>query len=99
MRAATAAFARRIGSAGFVGRRAAGRRSRRAQFRAIASASGIASIHFAPNLAQQQFARFVRAFPTGNAKPTSLAEQLKSASLETPPLTVITKFAISPRFS
>jgi len=48
-------------------------------FAQLLSASGIASIHFAPNLAQQQFARFVRAFPTGNAKPTSLAEQLKSA--------------------
>lgn len=41
--------------------------------------SGIASIHFAPNLTQPQFARFVRAFPSGNAKPSSLAEQLKSA--------------------
>jgi hypothetical protein len=41
--------------------------------------SGIASIHFAPGLTQSQFARFVRAFPSGNAKPTSLAEQLKSA--------------------
>src|SRR5271170_1473241 len=42
-------------------------------------ASGIASIHFAPNLTQPQFARFVRAFPSGNAKPSSLAEQLKTA--------------------
>ena len=41
--------------------------------------SGIASIHFAPTLTQPQFARFVRAFPSGNAKPSSLAEQLKSA--------------------
>jgi hypothetical protein len=41
--------------------------------------SGIASIHFSPNLTQPQFARFVRAFPSGNAKPSSLAEQLKSA--------------------
>jgi hypothetical protein len=41
--------------------------------------SGIASIHFSPALTQSQFARFVRAFPTGNAKPSSLAEQLKSA--------------------
>ena len=41
--------------------------------------SGIASIHFAPNLTQPQFARFVRAFPSGNAKPSSLAEQLKTA--------------------
>jgi hypothetical protein len=48
-------------------------------FAQLLSASGIASIHFASNLGQPQFARFVRAFPTGNAKPTSLAEQLKAA--------------------
>jgi hypothetical protein len=48
-------------------------------FAQLLSASGIASIHFAPNLSQAQFARFVRAFPTGNAKPQSLAEQLKQA--------------------
>src|ERR1700688_2234312 len=41
--------------------------------------SGIASIHFAPALTQSQFARFVRAFPSGNAKPSSLADQLKGA--------------------
>jgi hypothetical protein len=41
--------------------------------------SGIASIHFSPALTQSQFARFVRAFPSGNAKPASLADQLKSA--------------------
>ncbi len=48
-------------------------------FAQLLSASGIASIHFASNLGQAQFARFVRAFPTGNTKPTSLAEQLKAA--------------------
>jgi hypothetical protein len=48
-------------------------------FAQLLSASGIASIHFGPSLGQPQFARFVRAFPTGNAKPTSLAEQLKAA--------------------
>jgi hypothetical protein len=41
--------------------------------------SGIASIHFSPALTQSQFARFVRAFPSGNAKPSSLADQLKAA--------------------
>jgi hypothetical protein len=45
----------------------------------LLSSSGIASIHFAPTLSQSHFARFVRAFPSGNAKPASLAEQLKSA--------------------
>src|SRR6266478_7766661 len=48
-------------------------------FAQLLSSSGIASIHFATNLSQQHFARFVRAFPSGNAKPSSLAEQLKAA--------------------
>ena len=48
-------------------------------FAQLLSASGIASIHFASNLTQAQFARFVRAFPSGNSKPSSLAEQLKQA--------------------
>src|SRR5215467_7948431 len=54
---------------------AAGERS----FAQLLTSSGIASIHFSPSLQQGQFARFVRAFPSGNAKPSSLAEQLKSA--------------------
>ena len=54
---------------------AAGERS----FAQLLSASGIASIHFATNLTQAQFARFVRAFPSGNSKPASLAEQLKQS--------------------
>src|ERR1700687_1254340 len=54
---------------------AAGERS----FALLLITSGIASIHFAPTVTQAQFARFVRAFPSGNAKPASLAEQLKSA--------------------
>src|SRR6266704_5736640 len=48
-------------------------------FAQLLSSSGIASIHFAPSLSQGHFARFVRAFPSGNAKPSSLAEQLKAA--------------------
>ena len=48
-------------------------------FAQLLISSGIASIHFSPALSQPQFARFVRAFPSGNAKPSSLAEQLKSA--------------------
>jgi hypothetical protein len=48
-------------------------------FAQMLMSSGIASIHFSPALTQPQFARFVRAFPSGNAKPSSLAEQLKSA--------------------
>src|ERR1700756_1116922 len=54
---------------------AAGERS----FAHLLTSSGIASIHFSPTTTQPQFARFVRAFPSGNAKPSSLAEQLKSA--------------------
>jgi hypothetical protein len=54
---------------------AAGERS----FAQLLTSSGIASIHFSPTLTQPQLARFVRAFPSGNAKPSSLAEQLKSA--------------------
>ena len=54
---------------------AAGERS----FAQLLTMSGIASIHFGTSLSQPQLARFVRAFPSGNAKPTQLAEQLKSA--------------------
>ncbi len=54
---------------------AAGERS----FAQLLASSGIASIHFSPTTTQPQFARFVRGFPSGNAKPTALAEQLKSA--------------------
>src|SRR5712691_8305105 len=54
---------------------AAGKRS----FAQLLISSGIASIHFAPTLTQPQLARFVRAFPSGNTKPTAPAEQLKSA--------------------
>src|SRR5215472_14194874 len=48
-------------------------------FAQLLTTSGIASIHFSTGLAQAQFARFVRAFPSGNAKPSALAEQLKTA--------------------
>jgi len=54
---------------------AAGERS----FAQLLTSSGIASIHFSTTTSQPQFARFVRGFPSGNAKPTALAEQLKSA--------------------
>jgi hypothetical protein len=54
---------------------AAGERS----FAQLLTSSGVASIHFGISTTQAQFARFVRGFPTGNAKPTALAEQLKSA--------------------
>src|ERR1700691_314616 len=53
---------------------AAGERS----FAQLLASSGIASIHFGTTTTQPQFARFVRGFPSGNAKPTALAEQLKA---------------------
>ena len=49
-------------------------------FAQLLSSAGIASIHFAQNLSQAQFARFVRAFPSSNTtKSAALAEQLKAA--------------------
>jgi hypothetical protein len=48
-------------------------------FAQLLTGSGIASIHFSPNTTQSNFARFVRAFPSGNNKPSQLAEQLKAA--------------------
>ncbi|MGB2632300.1 MAG: hypothetical protein WAM58_00055, partial [Candidatus Acidiferrum sp.] len=48
-------------------------------FAQLLMSSGIASIHFSPNTTQSNFARFVRAFPSGNNKPSMLAEQLKTA--------------------
>jgi len=48
-------------------------------FAQLLTGSGIASIHFSPNTTQSNFARFVRAFPSGNNKPSMLAEQLKTA--------------------
>ena len=47
-------------------------------FAQLLTSSGIASIHFGISTSQPQFARFVRGFPSGNAKPTALAEQLKA---------------------
>src|SRR5580693_4770012 len=47
-------------------------------FAQLLTSSGIASIHFSTRTSQAQFARFVRGFPSGNAKPTALAEQLKA---------------------
>ena len=48
-------------------------------FALLLSAAGLASIHFLPRVTQEDLGLFVRAFPAGNAKPASLAEQLKTA--------------------
>src|SRR5580693_2592485 len=48
------------------------------QFAQLLSAAGLASIQFFPSVTQEEIGRFARAFPTGKAKPTELARQLKA---------------------
>jgi hypothetical protein len=48
-------------------------------FAQLLTAAGIASLHFAPNVSQVDLSCLARAFPTGNAKSSVVAEQLKSA--------------------
>jgi hypothetical protein len=49
------------------------------QFAQLLSAAGLASIQFFPSVTEIELARFARAFPTGKAKPSELADQLKTA--------------------
>jgi len=49
------------------------------QFAQLLSAAGLASVQFFPSVTQEEVGRFVRAFPTGKAKPVELALQLKAA--------------------
>ncbi len=49
------------------------------QFAQLLSSAGLASIQFFPSVTEEELGRFVRAFPTGKAKPSELAEQLKAA--------------------
>jgi hypothetical protein len=49
------------------------------QFAQLLSAAGLASVQFLPSVTQEDLVRFVNAFPTGKAKPSELAEQLKAA--------------------
>jgi hypothetical protein len=49
------------------------------QFAQLLSAAGLASVQFFPSITPEELSRFARAFPTGKAKPTELAQQLKSA--------------------
>ncbi len=53
-------------------------------FAQMLSLAGLASIQFLPKATEDEFARFVRAFPAGNSKPSVLAEQLKAALADTP---------------
>src|SRR5499433_1187737 len=49
------------------------------QFAQLLSAAGLASVQFFSNVTQDEIAKFARAFPTGKAKPSELAQQLKAA--------------------
>jgi hypothetical protein len=49
------------------------------QFAALLSAAGLASIQFFPSVTQDELVHFAQAFPTGKAKPSELALQLKAA--------------------
>jgi hypothetical protein len=49
------------------------------QFAALLSAAGLASVQFFPTITQDELSLFARAFPTGKAKPSELAEQLKAS--------------------
>jgi hypothetical protein len=48
-------------------------------FAQLLSAAGLASIQFYPCITEDELRHFIRAFPTGKAKPAELAQQLKEA--------------------
>ena len=48
------------------------------QFAQLLSAAGLASVQFLPAITIEELSLFSRAFPTGKAKPSELAEQLKT---------------------
>src|SRR5712692_1457419 len=48
------------------------------QFAELLSAAGLGSVQFFSSITEDELNRFVRAFPTGKAKPAELALQLKS---------------------
>jgi hypothetical protein len=49
------------------------------QFAQLLSAAGLASIQFFSSITPEELAKFAKAFPAGKAKPSELAQQLKSA--------------------
>jgi hypothetical protein len=49
------------------------------QFAQLLSAAGLASVQFKPEVTEGELAKLMRAFPTGKAKPSELAQQLKAA--------------------
>src|SRR5215475_867083 len=49
------------------------------QFAQLLSSAGLASVQFFSTVTKEELARFALAFPTGKAKPSELAQQLKEA--------------------
>ncbi len=49
------------------------------QFAQLLSAAGLASVQFTPEVTEDELANLMHAFPTGKAKPSELAQQLKEA--------------------
>ncbi|HEY4980316.1 MAG TPA: hypothetical protein VII25_14195 [Candidatus Acidoferrum sp.] len=49
------------------------------QFAQLLSSAGLASIQFTSAITEEDVANFIHAFPTGKAKPSELAQQLKTA--------------------
>lgn len=49
------------------------------QFAQLLSAAGLASVQFTPEVTKDELAKLMHAFPTGKAKPSELAQQLKEA--------------------
>ena len=52
------------------------------QFAQLLSAAGLASVQFTSRITEEELSRFTHAFPTGRAKPSELAQQLKTAIVE-----------------
>ncbi len=53
------------------------------QFALLLSSAGLASVQFTSRVTEEDLAKFAHAFPTGKAKPSELAQQLKKAIAET----------------
>ncbi len=49
------------------------------QFAQLLSSAGLSSVQFTARVTEEELAKFSHAFPTGKAKPSELAQQLKSA--------------------
>ncbi len=49
------------------------------QFAQLLSSAGLASVQFAAKVTEVELTKFIHAFPTGKAKPSELAQQLKAA--------------------